>query len=119
MARRLRHLAVIFMTAAWLTACGSAVTKGDNWSYIGPEAALKLPPMMLRPGNASDPAWKKEADEKMAAWQSAIRQAADTAKAACASETGESVTPGYLTGYGDAFMACMKRRGWARFSDPL
>jgi hypothetical protein len=48
-----------------------------------------------------------------------LREALESAKQACADATGESKTPGYWSGYGRAFVACMNQRGWIRVGSPL
>ena len=110
---------ILLLATSLLTGCAATSSPDDRWSYLGNDPELKSPPMM-RLGDASDPAWRLEAQEKMAAWQLKLRAASDVAKSACVRETGESATSGLVSGYGKNFIACMKTRGWGiGYSNPL
>jgi hypothetical protein len=113
-----RNFPLLALAATCLVGCGTATTSKDNWAYTGSDAALRLPPPM-RIGDSSDPAWRLEAQEKMAAWQQKRQAAAEAEKSTCARETGQSEASSLWTGYTETFMACMKARGWTKASDPL
>ena len=111
--------ALVLMAAGVLSGCAATSHAGDRWTYLGNDAGLKSPGMM-RLGDDSDPAWRLEAQELVAAWQLKLRAASDVAKTACVRETDESATPGPVLGYGKNFIACMKARGWGTgYSNPL
>jgi hypothetical protein len=68
----------------------------------------------MRVGDNSSAEWRAEAQEKMEAWRRKSWEAIDAAKADCARVTGESATPGAWSGYSEAFLGCMRDRGWRR-----
>ena len=114
-----RHFAFLLLAAACMAGCGTASTGKESWAYVGKDPVLRSPPTG-RVGDSSDAVWRREAEERMALWQRIRQEATDRAKEACARETGESLTPNIWTGYGAAFMTCMKARDWiCCFSDPL
>ena len=111
--------AAIMIFAACATSCSAPPARHENWAYLGNDVALKSPPLM-RNGDATDPVWRAEAQEKIAVWQQKIREAVESAKTKCSAETGVSKSPDFLSGYPQDFMACMKKNGWGpRFSNPL
>ena len=128
-----KHLPVLSL-AAWLAVgCAAAPSSKDSWAYAGPDAVLNSPFMASRerqremveelggkPGTPSEALQQKVRDE-FEAWKKVRLDAVQTAKDVCARETGDSATPGFLGRYGEAFLACMKTRGWSRssYGDPL
>lgn len=113
-----RRIAAVLLACAGLSACGTASTSRESWAYAGRDAALRQPaPPSI--GELASAAWALEAQRQLDAWQQKSRAAIDADKEACGRETGQGGPLGALTGYGDAFLACMKGRGWIRTSNPL
>ena len=106
------------LAALALTACATSTTRDENWAYNGPDAALRVPPAPVGLGDAAAAAWQLEAQQKMEAWRKRNAAAVDAAKGACALETKTTGRPGLWSGYDDAFLACMKAKGWQRVSNP-
>ena len=116
---RVRHLCLMSLATACIAGCGTTSPGKESWAYVGKDPMLRSPPN-TRVGNASDPAWRLEAEAAMATWNRLQETAIGSAKEACVRETGESGTPNLWTGYSAPFMACMKARGWlCCFSNPL
>jgi hypothetical protein len=105
MTTMLKQLPVLLLVGLLAAGCTHVE---PAWGYSGPDEGLKHP---LR-GEAFD------------AWQKSANRVRLDAQDACVRETGYSVTPpGSLTPIwkpnGEAFMACMKARGWSTYSNPL
>ncbi len=113
-----RLAAILLLACAGLSACGTASTSRESWAYTGRDAALRQPaPPSI--GELASAAWALEAQRQLDAWQQKTQAAIDSDKDACGRETGQGGALGAWTGYGDAFLACMKGRGWIRTSNPL
>jgi hypothetical protein len=109
--------AVLSLAVLCLVGCGPASTKEENWAYTGSDAALRQP--TFGPQGSLSPADRHlQVQQSTEAWRKKSGEAVDSAKDACARETGGSGTRNSLTGYSDAFMACMKARGWIRVGNP-
>lgn len=106
------------LALAGLAGCGTVGTNRESWAYTGRDAALRQPaPPSI--GELASAAWALEAQGKLDAWQRRTEAAVEADKEACGRETGQAATLGALTGYGEAFLACMKGRGWIRTGNPL
>jgi hypothetical protein len=113
-----RRFAILVLACAGLAGCGTVDTSRENWAYTGRDAALRQPaPPSI--GELASAAWALEAQGKLDAWQRRTQAAVNADKEACGRETGQGGAPGARSGNGDAFLACMKARGWIRTSNPL
>lgn len=101
-----RKLCSLLLAASCLAGCATAPARG-GWTYFGPDPTLRSG-VVLRPGGSSGPAWRYD----LTGWQQKLRQTNEAAEDACARDTGENATPNFWTGHGNAFVACMKARGW-------
>jgi hypothetical protein len=112
-----RYLVLFCLAAIGLAGCGSASKGEENWAYEGTDQSLRSPHTGPA-GSMSAEARHAQLLESVEAWRLKNREALEAAKGACARETGDNRTPGAWRGYSDAFMACMKAKGWIRASNP-
>ncbi len=110
--------ALPLLTVVFLAGCETTAPIQDNWTYYGSDEALRMPPRIPR-GELSSAAWMAKRQDSEAAWWQERERAIEQAKEACARETGESKIPGYWMGYGRAFSACMRARGWSPGRSPI
>jgi hypothetical protein len=116
---RLGHRAIVMQLALICqVGCGTASSAGEGWAYVGSDASLRSPVPILN-DNQSQEQRLKLAREGLEAWKRRVSEAVATDKTYCAKETGESSTSSAVFGYGKAFEACMRNRGWQRVSSPL
>jgi hypothetical protein len=121
---RLPRLTLITLT---LAGCGTASTSNDNWDYVGSVANLRSPPTSMtaerrkeidderhgKPGMPSEAIQQKFRNE-FEDWKRSVREALNSVRNSCTRETGDTGTRHFFGGYDDAFLACMKARGWIR-----
>ena len=113
-----RHALATALTAICIVGCATTSMSTDHWTYSGRDEALRMPPRVPR-GELSPSAWLARLKENEAAWWQQREALVESAKDSCARETGQSKTPGYWFGFGNAFEACMKARGWTVGRSPL
>jgi len=118
--RHFRKPCALALAAAFLAGCGTASSTPtkENWTYFGPDQAIRYPPPVSR-GDLSVSAWMASRQSSEAKWWEKREAIIEEAKASCARETGQSTTPDYWMGYGNAFKDCMKGRGWIPGRSPL
>jgi hypothetical protein len=130
-----KQFSVLLLVALLAVGCGAATTTKDGWDYNGPDATLKSPPLNMSEerrreiledlGGKSSGMPSEAIQEKFRAefetWKRKYAEALQSARDACARSTGDSGTPGFWAGYSDAFVDCMRARGWMRpsGSNPL
>ena len=112
------NFSVLALAFVCLAGCETTAMSKDHWTYRGLDETLRAPPRVPR-GELSSAAWMAKLRESEAAWWQEREKAIQLAKDACALETGESRTPGYWMGFGNAFRECMKARGWSAGRSPL
>lgn len=98
-------IAVLVLT----TGCASSTSVRESWQYVGPDTSLKFP----EPVSAS----KQSLDAQQIAfnaWRQRALAAIAVARDQCANETGESVESGFLRGFSETALACMRSHGWSR-----
>lgn len=106
------------VAAIVLSACSIAGAARENWAYVGADEALGSRPQAAPVQDRQD-GWQQKLAQDTDAWQQRRRDAIALAKHKCANVTGQGTTPGYVSGYGADFTACMRSQGWTRVSSPL
>jgi hypothetical protein len=131
----IKRLSLLSLAALLAVGCSAATTRKDSWDYNGPDTTLKSPPLNMseerrreisedlggKPSGTPSETIQEKYRAEFETWKKNYLEALQVARDTCTRATGDSGTPSFWTGYSDAFVTCMKGRGWTRprGSNPL